>query len=676
MLNTIPKFIRFIVLLTFFELVLFTIFRIVFFNLFSDESLSDSLYAFWIGFRFDLQLAVLLNLPLYMFGAIKWISPLKNIFGHWLWKLYFIIYNLSVLFIYIGDLAYYDFFKKRVDATVTRFFYDISDATTMLVQGYPVFKTLIGFMVFTALLYYVFTKAVNSLKLEEETKISRWKKVSIYTLFTIIFIFGGYGKFELYPLRWSDAYYSANNFQSYLASNPVTYFANTFKNRDTKYDEKLTKQYYDAVAEFLEIEKKDPNKLSFARTVKSNMADRFQFDKKPNVVFLICESMSYPRTSISGNPLDPTPFVKTLADNGISYSRYFTPHAGTARSVFTALTGMTDVERIKTTSRNPLCVEQNIPFNSSKDYIKQYFIGGSLSWGNVRGVISNIEGAVTREQSSYKYPAIDVWGVSDIDLLREVNDDLKSKNKPFITIVQLAGNHSPYTIPEVNYDFKAKSDISKDDLKKYSFDGSLEDFNAQYFMDHSIEHFFKLAQNEKYFDNTVFIIVGDHGLPKNSVHMKPNTLELHAIHTPLVIYAPKLIKPEKIDYPVSEVDISATIAALTSDNFINSSFGRNLLAKDFDKKPHYTYYMTHEINPTINLIGEEHILRVRADGSDVRLFRYEEFDKKDKENLAPKETNLTKEMLELTRGLYEATRYTRFHNSSESVKEKIEQLSK
>ncbi len=674
MLNTIPKFIRLVLFITLFEIFLFTIFRLVFFTVFSEESFSDSLYSFWIGFRFDVQLAALLNLPLYIFGAIKWISPLTTKFGNFIWKLYFVIYNLVILYIYVGDIAYFDFFKKRVDATVTRFFYDIEDATTMLVQGYPVFKALIGFILFTILVYFLFSKVVKKIQassiVDEATGI---KKVFIYTIFTVVFIFAAYGKFELYPLRWSDAFYSANNFQSYLASNPVTYFANTFKNRETKYDEKLTQEYYDNVAEFLEIDKKDPNKLSFARVVQSNLDPKYKFEQKPNIVFLICESMAYPRTSISGNPLNPTPFVKTLADNGISYSRYFTPHAGTARNVFTALTGLADVERIKTTSRNPLAVEQNIPFNSSTGFEKEYYIGGSLSWGNVRGVISNIQGAKTYEQSAYKYPAIDVWGVSDIDLLREVNEHLKIKTDPFISIVQLAGNHSPYTIPEVNYGFKAKEGISEEDLKKYSFDGSLEDFNGQYFMDHSIEHFFNLAKKEKYFDNTIFILVGDHGLPKNSDHMTPNNKDLHAIHTPLIIYAPKLIKPKKITYPVSEVDISATIAALTSDSFINSSFGRNLLGKNFDDKQHYTYYMTHEVNPTINIIGDEYILKVRSDGSELKLFKYNEFNNNTAKNYASEFPELTKEMKDLARGIFEGTRYTRFNNSTDNVNKKIEE---
>ena len=158
--------------------------------------------------------------------------------------------------------------------------------------------------------------------------------------------------------------------------------------------------------------------------------------------------------------------------------------------------------------------------------------------------------------------------------------------------------------------------------------------------------------------------------------MTPNNKDIHAIHTPLVIYAPKLIRAEKITYPVNEVDVSATIAALTNDNFINSSFGRNLLEKDFENKPHYSYFMTHEVNPTINVIGEEYVLKVRADGSDIRLFKYDEFKNNLAKNYASEYPELTKEMTDLARGLYEATRYTRFNNSTNRVNKKIEELYK
>lgn len=674
MFQTLPKLIRFLISIVLLEILLFTIFRIGFLTAFhsygDNYDFGDILYSFWIGFRFDLQLAILINLPILILGGIPYIGIFKSAIAKYFWIIYLFVVNIGVILIYVIDFAYFDFFKKMVDSSIVRYFYDIGEAYEMVSEGYPLLSTLSVTIIFFILIFLLLKKLVNSINKTDDFGLVKKAKVSLYTVFVILYIFAGYGKMEFYPWRWSEAFYSSNTFISYLSSNPIIYFSNTLKNKDIKYDEEASKKYYDDIADFLELDKKDPAKHSFARKITPNHEKELQFNK-PNIVFVLAESLAYCRTNMSGNPLNATPFLNKLAQNGITYERYFTPHAGTARSVFTAMTGLSDVERMKTSSRNPMVVGQHMILNSLKDYKKFYFIGGSLSWGNVRGVIGNVDGITTREEASYDSPRTDVWGISDIDLFREAHKSLKVTKKPFFAFIQLAGNHSPYTIPDETYGYKKTDSLDKDKLLKHSFDGKIEDYNAQTFMDYSIEHFFSLAKKEKYFDNTIFIFVGDHGLPKQAKHMHKveEKFLLNAIHTPLIIYAPKLIKHKKVSYPVSEVDIMATIAGLTGSSYINSTLGRDILEKDFDKKPHYAYYMTHENNPTINIIGDEFIYRVRADGSEKQLYKYY-FEKEDN-NLINDYPEVAKKMEDICRGIYESTRYIRFHNSRESVMKQI-----
>ncbi len=670
-----PKLIKFLITIVLLEVVLFTIFRIGFISAFNgygeNLNFNNILYSFWIGFRFDLQLAILINLPILIFGGIKYLGIFKSTFAKYFWLTYILITNIALISIYIIDFAYFDFFKKMVDSSIVRYFYDFGEAFRMISEDYPIYTIFIFSSICFIFIFLLLKKLFDKINIKEDLSVTRKAKTLTFTIFTIIFIFAGYGKAELYPWRWSEAFYSSNTFLSYLSSNPVTYFINTLKNKDIPYDKKATQKYYDTVANFLEIKDKDPKKLSLARTIVPNHTKELTFNK-PNIVFILSESLAYCRTDMSENPMKATPFLNTLAKAGISYERYFTPHAGTARSVFTAMTGLSDVERMKTSSRNPMVVQQHMILNSLTDYKKFYFIGGSLSWGNVRGVIGNVDGIVTREEASYKSPRNDVWGISDIDLFREAHETLKTTKEPFFAFIQLAGNHSPFTIPNETYGFKKTKGLDKDNLMKYSFDGKIQDFNSQSFMDHSFEHFFNKAKKEKYFDNTIFIIVGDHGLPKQSKHMHKvqEKFTLNSIHTPLIIYAPKLIKHKKISYPISEVDMMATIAGLSNSKYINSTLGRDILDKDFDSKLHYAYFMTHENNPTINLIGEEFIYKVRSDGSNPRLYKYY-FDKEN-ENLLGKYPEIEKEMHNICKGIFESTRYTRFNNSSKQVQKYIE----
>ncbi len=678
MYSKLPKLIRFLIQLVALEVVLFTLFRVAFFIAFkdygTDYTTSDVLYSFWLGFRFDLQLALIANLPLFLLGGIPYLGIFKSTFGKYFWILYILITNIAFIVLYVIDFPYYDFFKKMVDSSIIRYFYDIGEAFKMVAEGYPLIPTLIGFALFVLGLFFFLKSLVNSKYKQIDIVRTTKQKVALYTLFFLIYFFGGYGKFELYPWRWSEAFYSSNSFLSYLASNPVTYFKNTLKNKDIKYDINETKKYYPYMVDYLEINPSDKEKLSLVRRVTPEHTKEYTFNK-PNIVFILGESTSYARSSISGNPLNATPFIKEMSDHGLTYSRYYTPHSGTARSVWTSTTGLPDVERMRTSSRNPMAVQQHMIVNALKDYEKFYFIGGSLSWGNVRGVVGNINGIHLYEEQDYKNsPHNDVWGISDAHLAGEVNTVLKKQKKPFFAFVQLSGNHSPNNIPDENFGFKFREDVSKEDLLKYSFDGKIEQLNGQRFLDHSVKRLVTLAKKEAYFKNTIFIFVGDHGLTRRGDHMHEaeQTFLTHTIHTPLVIYAPELIKHKKFDYPVSETDIMATIAGLTGESYVNSAIGRDILDKDFDHKKHYAFYMTHEEDFKINLIGKEFIFRMRASGKDKRLFKYY-YDKKDK-NLIEQYPEIAKEMEGICKGIFESTRYTRFHNDPKSIAKRLKEI--
>jgi ABC-type dipeptide/oligopeptide/nickel transport system permease subunit len=74
MYQKLPKLIRFLLTLIFLEVLLFTLFRVAFFIAFkdygTDYTSSDIIFSFWLGFRFDLQLALIANLPILLFGGI------------------------------------------------------------------------------------------------------------------------------------------------------------------------------------------------------------------------------------------------------------------------------------------------------------------------------------------------------------------------------------------------------------------------------------------------------------------------------------------------------------------------------------------------------------------------------------------------------------------------------
>src|SRR5204863_978217 len=184
------------------------------------------------------------------------------------------------------------------------------------------------------------------------------------------------------------------------------------------------------------------------------------------------------------------------------------------------------------------------------------FLGGSANWSNIRGMLAhNIPGLRIFEEGSYEAPVVDVWGISDEDLLLAANNVFRSARRPFFAIVQTSGNHRPYTIPKRTHGFSL-AHVSEEMLRANGFE-SEEEYNGFRFLDHSLGVFFEKARQQPYFANTIFVMYGDHGTRTGApaATLTLGDLSLAVYHVPLLIYAPGLFGPRRIDTAARHVDI-------------------------------------------------------------------------------------------------------------------------
>jgi phosphoglycerol transferase MdoB-like AlkP superfamily enzyme len=296
---------------------------------------------------------------------------------------------------------------------------------------------------------------------------------------------------------------------------------------------------------------------------------------------------------MSGNPLNTTPYFNQLCEKGIFFNRCFSPHYGTARGVFATLTGIPDVQLSKFSSRNPESINQHTIINSFEDYEKYYFIGGSSEFNNYKGLLENIKGLHLYEEKNFNSPKVNVWGISDKNLFLEANNVLAKQTRPFFAVIQTADNHRPYTIPEEDKDF-VKREVPKDTLLKYGF-LSLDEYHAFCYTDYAFKKFMEAAKQQPYFDNTIFVFVGDHGVAGNATAQYPEAWTNHRLadeHIPLLLYSPKLLLPQERGEAVSQIDVLPTIAGLVHQPYVNTTLGRDLL--DPRKKENGAFIIHHD----------------------------------------------------------------------------------
>ena len=659
-MHNIPRLFRFILVATGLHLLVFFTLRFGLYWYFQSPtdpiSTTELFNAFYLGLKFDLRLSLMMTLPLFILGSIRFISPFEYDSTRRFWLFIQGIIFTAILFVYFINFAYFSYLHKPLDASAIRFLQNFSISMEMVWSTYPVVWLSLLILSITAAYIYILNKSIKYYSDVLVPMHSRKQKILLGTISTFILIFGLYGKVSYYPLRWSDAFFSTHNFAPTVAMNPILYFLNTLKNRQVSFDINKVKEYYPEVSAYLGVNKPNINTLNFSRQI----TPKKRIQQQPNVVMVIMESFSAYKTGVFGNPLNPTPNIDNLANTGIYFNNFYTPSTGTARSVWTSITSTPDVEANKTSTRNPLIVKQTTLVNAFKGYEKLYFIGGSASWGNIRGLLSsNIPDLKLYEEGSYTSPRMDVWGISDLHLFEEANSVLKTQDEPFFAIVQTSGNHRPYNIPEDNRGF-VKKKISKKEAKSYGFQNS-DEYNAFRFLDHSVGFFIKEAKKEKYFDNTIFVFFGDHGVNGTGKHMTAAQRQLHInpLNVPFIIYSPMLLKHEKYSFAASEVDVLPTLTSLAGFSHTNSSLGSDLLNPNIDKN-RFVFTMAHNKPLLISLVGEnkmfsDNILNTKPTLHDLNS----QTPRKDISKENPKEAERLKR---LTFGIYETIKYMRYNN--------------
>ena len=97
-----------------------------------------------------------------------------------------------------------------------------------------------------------------------------------------------------------------------------------------QFSEVEVKKHFPVMADWMQL----PGKKIFP-TGEISILRHLQ--SRPNVVLVMCESFSMYKSSMSGNPLNTTPYLIHLAKSGIFFERCFTPHFSTARGLFAML---------------------------------------------------------------------------------------------------------------------------------------------------------------------------------------------------------------------------------------------------------------------------------------------------------------------------------------------------
>ena len=476
----------------------------------------------------------------------------------------------------------------------------------------------------------------------------------------LLLSFGIYNSITHYPLRWSEAFFSKNNKVNQFGLNPVLYFFDSFAFRSEGVDMEEFKTYYPVIASHLNLPK---DKISFEKKVTFSNP----YKEKPNVIFVMLESTGTAPMSFYGNPLNSTPKMDSIIKESVSFSKFYVHKPGTAGSVFASITGLPDIDDVKTVSRNPLAIDQRIIFDQYQGYEKLYFLGGSANWANIRGVFqSNIEGLKIFEEGSFEEEIrADVWGIDDYELFKESNRELKKlhqKKQPFVAYIQTATNHMPFTVPDRKETFTPilEREITERTLLKGGF-RSLGQLNGIRYLDFNVARFLERAKEAGYYENSIFVFFGDHrgGMKKlNFLKDNEDALGIQVHHVPFFIHAPKYVKPQVLDKYAKLVDVFPTATSLAKIDYTNYTLGRDLLDSTNTNTAAFVYIQS-KGERAVGLIKDDYYYEKTNISKKANLYRLSANEVMDIKDQNPE---ITQSMDSLLSGYYHSTKFLYFNN--------------
>jgi len=632
----------------------------------------DVLRTLGIGLRFDLRLALLLVLPLMLLAWLPWQNLLRSRVMRYLARAYLALAVGLVLLVYIIDFGHYAYLGVRINATVLRFIEDAQISTGMVWQTYPVIWISLGWLACLGLTLAVLWQLERRTLGRPATPIPRASVAAGAALVSVLVFLGLLGRVDNLnlenpvPLRWSDAFYSGDAQIAALGLNPVVFLYDTLRVDPVAYDEAEARRHYPLMATYLGIDTPDEQALDYRRQQPAQPT-ALAGGRQPNVVFVMLESLGTSAVGAYGNPLNPTPNLDRIAREGWFFRHFYVPVTGTAKTVWASITGVPDVTREQTATRNPLISRQHSLINALDGYEKFYMIGGNAGWANINALIQrSIDGVQLYEERHWKAPLVDVWGISDLDFFKEGTAVLRQlpKDQPFFAYLQTSGNHRPFTIPRENDGFQAL-DLP---LEKVQGAGSRsrEQFNAVRLLDFNIGKLLEMAERDGYLDNTLFVFFGDHNTRISQIpHMAPafEQLGLESNNVPLMIYAPGLLKPRVFDEAVGLADLLPTVLGLLGKPYANGGMGRDLQQAAPEGERVVPLVLREGTFPIIGGVTQRFLLQMQHDGSSPTL--HDIYSPTPMDNVAEQHPEEFQRLAALTRAMHETSRAMLYRNVRE-----------
>jgi phosphoglycerol transferase MdoB-like AlkP superfamily enzyme len=420
-----------------------------------------------------------------------------------------------------------------------------------IMESYPVIPLFLGVGLLTAIATYIIVKKS---KVYLENLPSFVNKLKITGIYLVLFVVS----LKAIPMLAKQEN-NQNIFTNELQANGIYKFYSAFMNSELDF-----LKFYKTIPnnEAYAILKNQIPDISSNSTLRTIASD--SIETKKNVVLITIESLSSEYMEMYGYTFNITPFLDSLALKSLNFSNLYATGNRTVRGL-EAMTlsipptpGESVVKRVDNKDKF-----STASIFTSKGYQVKYLYGGDAYFDNMRDFFSGNSYDIV-DKTSFKPEEItfaNIWGVCDGDMankaIKTMNEEAK-KGKPFFNHWMTVSNHRPFTYPDGKIEIPSDSQTREGGVK---------------YTDFALRQFFKMAEKQPWFKNTVFVIVSDHCASSSG----KTELPLDKYRIPAMIYAPGFIQPTNNNKLMSQIDLMPTLFGLLNFNYQSKFYGQDVL---------------------------------------------------------------------------------------------------
>jgi phosphoglycerol transferase MdoB-like AlkP superfamily enzyme len=210
-----------------------------------------------------------------------------------------------------------------------------------------------------------------------------------------------------------------------------------------------------------------------------------------------------------------------------------------------------------------------------RSYASLFLYGGQGIFDQMRAFfVANGFDAFIEEKDFTDSVFRGTWGVSDEDLFRRADQEfrrLDAQGRPFCATILTVSLHSPWEYPPDRIQpLTAQTQVPA------GFE--LAELNNFLYADYAIGKFIREARGAPYFDKTLFVFVGDHGVHLRSAGLVP----VDDYIVPALFLCPAHLPPARIKRVSSQIDLPPTIMGILGGDYRSPFFGEDVIHGDAD----------------------------------------------------------------------------------------------